>query len=43
LSHGKFLQVEGMLQNQDNDTSLKAFAVMPLAVSAVAVQSYDFH
>jgi error-prone DNA polymerase len=43
LSHGKFLQVEGILQNQDNDISLKAFAVMPLAVSAVAVQSHDFH
>ena len=43
LSHGKFLQIEGILQNQDNDISLKAFAVMPLAVSAVAVQSHDFH
>ena len=43
LSHEKFLQVEGILQNQDNDISLKAFAVMPLAVSAVAVQSHDFH
>jgi error-prone DNA polymerase len=43
LSHGKFLQVEGILQNHDNDISLKAFAVMPLAVSAVAVQSHDFH
>jgi error-prone DNA polymerase len=29
-SHGKFLQIEGILQNQDNDISLKAFAVMPL-------------
>jgi C4-type Zn-finger protein len=33
LSHGRFLQVEGLLQNMDNDISLKAFDVMPLAQS----------
>jgi error-prone DNA polymerase len=43
LSHGKFLQVEGSLQNLDNDISLKAFAVTPLAMSAVDVRSHDFH
>jgi error-prone DNA polymerase len=43
LSHGKFLQIEGSLQTQDNDISVKAFDVMPLAISAVSVQSHDFH
>jgi error-prone DNA polymerase len=43
LSHGTFLQVEGLLQNQDNDISVKAFGVMPLAVNAVEVRSHDFH
>jgi hypothetical protein len=43
LSHGKFLQIEGSLQTQDNDISVKAFDVMPLAISAMPVQSHDFH
>jgi error-prone DNA polymerase len=43
LSHGKFLQIEGSLQTQDNDISVKAFDVMPLAISAVPMQSHDFH
>jgi hypothetical protein len=33
LSHGGLLQVEGLLHNMDNDISLKAFDVMPLAQS----------
>ncbi len=43
LSLGKFLQIKGTLQNQDNDISLKAFHVAPLAINAVDVQSHDFH
>lgn len=43
LSVGKVLQIEGTLQNQDNDISLKAFHVAPLSINAVNVQSHDFH
>jgi error-prone DNA polymerase len=43
LSHGRFLEVEGCLQNIDNDISLKAFDVMPLAIYAVDVRSHNFH
>ena len=43
LSHGRFLQVEGWLQNMDNDISLKAFDVMPLAIYEMEVRSHDFH
>jgi error-prone DNA polymerase len=43
LSVGKFLEVKGILQNQDHDISLKAFDVLPLAVNAVPTQSHDFH
>jgi hypothetical protein len=43
LSHGRFLQVEGSLQNIDNDISLKAFDVIPLAIHDLEVRSHDFH
>ena len=43
LSVGKVLQIEGTLQNQDNDISLKAFHVAPLAINAVGMRSHDFH
>jgi error-prone DNA polymerase len=43
LSHGRFLQVEGWLQNIDDDMSLKAFDVMPLAIHDMEVRSHDFH
>jgi error-prone DNA polymerase len=43
VSYGKFLQVEGPLQNQDNVISVKATDVMPLAISAADVRSHDFH
>jgi error-prone DNA polymerase len=43
LSHGRFLQVEGWLQNMDNDISIKAFDVMPLAIRDMEVRSHDFH
>jgi error-prone DNA polymerase len=43
LSHGKFLQIAGTVQTQDNGFSVKAFDEMTLAISAVPVQSHDFH
>jgi len=43
VTTGKFLLVEGTLQNQDGVVSVKASAVRHLAVSAVDVQSHDFH
>jgi error-prone DNA polymerase len=43
VTTGKFLLVEGTLQNQDGVVSVKASAVKHLAVSAVDVRSHDFH
>jgi error-prone DNA polymerase len=43
VTTGKFLLVEGTLQNQDGVVSVKASAVRHLAVSAVDVRSHDFH
>jgi len=43
VSRGKFLQVEGTLQNQDGVVSVKASAVRVLMLSAVEVASHDFH
>jgi error-prone DNA polymerase len=43
VTTGKFLLVEGTLQNQDGVVSVKASTVRHLAVSAVDVRSHDFH
>jgi error-prone DNA polymerase len=39
----RFIRVTGMVQNQDGIVHLKAEYVEPLKVSAVAVESHDFH
>jgi error-prone DNA polymerase len=38
-----FLLVDGILQNQDGVTSVKAERLHPLAGAAVAIDSHDFH
>jgi error-prone DNA polymerase len=43
INREKFLQVEGVLQNQDNVISIKAARVMPIAISAAQTESHDFH
>ena len=43
VTYGKFLLIEGTLQNQENVVSVKADAVRLLKVSDVAVRSHDFH
>jgi error-prone DNA polymerase len=43
LTRGKFLRVDGTLQNQDGVISVKASSVRVLKLSEVNVQSHDFH
>jgi error-prone DNA polymerase len=43
VSRGKFLMVEGILQNQDNVISVKAKRIHALSVTAAETQSHDFH
>jgi error-prone DNA polymerase len=43
VTYGKFLLVEGKLQNQENVISVKADIVRPLEISDVDVRSHDFH
>ncbi len=43
LVHEPFLLVEGVLQNQNNVVSVKAKHIRPLAVTAAAAVSHDFH
>jgi error-prone DNA polymerase len=43
VTYGKFLLVEGKLQNQENVISVKADVVHTLEISAVDVRSHDFH
>ena len=43
VTRGKFLLVEGTLQNQDGVISVKATAVYVLNLSDVNVRSHDFH
>ncbi len=43
VTYGKFLLVEGVLQNETNVISVKATSVHPLQVSAADVRSHDFH
>jgi error-prone DNA polymerase len=41
--YAKFVQVSGMVQNQDGIVHLVAKAIRPLAVSAAETASHDFH
>ena len=43
VTYGKFLLVEGRLQNQENVISVKADVVRPLEIGDVEVRSHDFH
>jgi error-prone DNA polymerase len=43
ITGGKFLLIEGRLQNIDNVISVKAAHVETLPVSEAAVTSHDFH
>jgi error-prone DNA polymerase len=43
IARGKFLLVDGTLQNQDGVVSVKASAVRALTLSEVDVRSYDYH
>jgi error-prone DNA polymerase len=43
VTYGKFLIVEGKLQNQENVVSVKADSVRALEISALDVRSHDFH
>jgi error-prone DNA polymerase len=43
VTYGKFLLLEGKLQNQDNVISVKVDVVRSLEVSEVDVRSHDFH
>jgi error-prone DNA polymerase len=43
VTYGKFLLLEGKLQNQDNVVSVKVETVRSLEVSDVEVRSHDFH
>ncbi len=43
VTYGKFLLVEGKLQNQENVISVKADVVRSLEISNVDVRSHDFH
>jgi len=43
LMSGRFLMVEGILQNQDNVISVKAERVLPLNVTSAETSSHDFH
>src|SRR5260221_12611403 len=43
VTYGKFLLVEGQLQNQDNVISVKALTVTALQVSTAHAPSHDFH
>jgi len=43
VTYGKFLIVEGKLQNQENVVSVKVDVVRSLEISAIDVRSHDFH
>jgi error-prone DNA polymerase len=43
VTRGKFLRVDGTLQNQDGVINVRASAVHVLALSDMDVQSHDFH
>jgi error-prone DNA polymerase len=39
----RFVQVSGVVQNQDNIVHLKARSIQPLSISAATTPSHDFH
>ena len=39
----RFVQVSGVVQNQDNIVHLRARSIQPLSVSAATTPSHDFH
>ena len=41
--NARFVLVSGIVQNQDNIVHLKARSIQPLAISAAATSSHDFH
>jgi error-prone DNA polymerase len=43
VTRGKFLRVDGTLQNQDGVINVRASAVHVLSLSEVEVRSHDFH
>jgi error-prone DNA polymerase len=43
VTRGKFLLVEGKLQNQDNVIHVKAVTISPLHITSAPVVSHDFH
>ncbi len=43
VTGGKFLQIEGILQNQDGVVSVKASAVRELEFGGMAAPSRNFH
>ncbi|HLB92810.1 MAG TPA: error-prone DNA polymerase [Terriglobales bacterium] len=43
VTYGKFLMVEGRLQNQENVVSVKADVVRALEISKMDIRSHDFH
>jgi error-prone DNA polymerase len=43
LSRGRFLLVEGILQNQDTVVHVKAMRLTALFDSALELRSHDFH
>lgn len=43
VSCGKFLLIEGKLQNQDAVVHIRAERVLPLAVTAEKIDSHDFY
>jgi error-prone DNA polymerase len=43
VTYGKFLLIEGRLQNQENVVSVKADVIRPLEISEIDVRSHDFH
>ncbi len=43
VTHGKFLLIEGLLQNQDTVVHVKAHTIQALAISSANTQSHDFY
>jgi error-prone DNA polymerase len=43
VTYGKFLMIEGKLQNQENVVSVKADSVRLLEIPSIEVRSHDFH
>jgi error-prone DNA polymerase len=43
VTQGKFLMIEGILQNQDNVVSVKAKRIREISVTAAETESHDFH